>query len=79
MLDMEAPFEIEYEGSSAKVTEHELEDMRVFHILFTGKRKPLVITIAEAAGGKKMVDVGTARAAKRSRRSRQAYCCLYTG
>jgi hypothetical protein len=50
---MEAPFEIEYEGSSATVTEHELEDMRVFHILFMEKRKPLVITIAEAGGGKK--------------------------
>jgi len=52
-MDMEAPFEIEYEGLAANVTEHFLKDMRVFHITFAGKRKPLVITVAEVPGGKK--------------------------
>lgn len=50
---MEAPFEIEYEGFAATVREHELQEMRVFHITFTEKRKALVITVAEAPGGKK--------------------------
>lgn len=50
---MEPPFTIEYEGSAAQVTEHELQEMRVFRITFTGPRKPLVITVAEKPGGKK--------------------------
>jgi hypothetical protein len=50
---MEAPFEIQYEGTTAKVSEHHLQDMRVFRITFTGTRKPLVITVAETPGGKK--------------------------
>ena len=50
---MEAPFAIEYEGSATTVTEHELKEMRVFHIAFNGPRKPLVITVAEMPGGKK--------------------------
>ena len=52
MVDMEAPFTIEYEGI-ATVTEHEVEETRVFHIAFTGSRKALVITVAEGPGGKK--------------------------
>lgn len=50
---MEAPFDIEYEGIAATVTEHYLQEMRVFHILFSNNRKPLVIAVAEAPGGKK--------------------------
>jgi hypothetical protein len=50
---MEAPFTIEYEGLTATVTEHEVQEMRVFRITFIGLRKPLVITVAETAGGKK--------------------------
>ena len=50
---MEASFTIEYEGSAATVTEHELQEMRIFRITFTGQRKPLVITVAERPGGKK--------------------------
>jgi hypothetical protein len=53
MLDMEQVFDIDYEGLTAKVTEHFLKEMRVFHITFAGKRKPLVITVAETPGGKK--------------------------
>jgi hypothetical protein len=47
------PFEIEYDGKPAEVREHYIKDMRVFHITFTDKRRPLVITVAEAPGGKK--------------------------
>ncbi|WP_428329687.1 hypothetical protein [Mucilaginibacter sp.] len=50
---MERPFYIAYDGFTAKVTEHELQEMRVFHIAFDGTRKPLVITVAETPGGKK--------------------------
>jgi len=50
---MEAPFDIEYEGIAATVTEHYLQEMRVFHIAFSSNRKPLVIAVAEAPGGKK--------------------------
>jgi hypothetical protein len=50
---MEAPFSIEYQGLAATVTEHDLAETRVFHITFTGARKPLVITVSEMPGGKK--------------------------
>lgn len=50
---MEAPFDIEYEGVIGKVSEHHLEDMRVFRIIFNSTRNPLVITVAEMPGGKK--------------------------
>jgi hypothetical protein len=53
ILEMEAPFDIEYEGSPARVSEHELQEMRIFRITFTNPRKPLVITVAEKPGGKK--------------------------
>jgi hypothetical protein len=53
IIDMEAPFTIEYEGVAATVDEHHLRDMRVFRITFSGPRKPLVITVAEKPGGKK--------------------------
>jgi hypothetical protein len=47
---MEAPFAIEYEGLTANVSEHELQEMRVFRISFTGPHKPLVINVAEMPG-----------------------------
>jgi hypothetical protein len=50
---MEAPFAIDYEGFAATVSEHTLQDMRIFRITFTGPRKPLVITVAEKPSGKK--------------------------
>jgi len=50
---MEGRFTIEYEGIPATVTEHEVQETRIFHIAFAAGRKPLVITVAEAPGGKK--------------------------
>jgi hypothetical protein len=50
---MEEPFVIGYEGATAEVSEHHLQDMRVFRIIFTDTRKPLVITVAETPAGKK--------------------------
>ena len=53
MRGIESPFEIEYEGLLANVSEHDVEDTRVFHITFSDKRKPLVITVADGPGNKK--------------------------
>ena len=53
MREIEPPFEIEYEGMPANVSEHDVQDTRVFHITFSDKRKPLVITVADAPGNKK--------------------------
>jgi hypothetical protein len=53
MREIEPPFEIEYEGRPANVTEHNVQDTRVFHITFRDKRNPLVITVADAPGDKK--------------------------
>lgn len=50
---MEQPFDIKYEGSPAQVSEHYLEDMRIFRIVFASGRKQLVITVAEKPDGKK--------------------------
>ncbi|SEN02580.1 hypothetical protein SAMN05192574_102219 [Mucilaginibacter gossypiicola] len=50
---MEQAFEIDYDGLPAQVSEHHLEDMRVFRIVFSDKRKPLIVTVAEKPGGKK--------------------------
>jgi hypothetical protein len=53
MREIEPPFEIEFDGITANVREHDVNDTRVFHITFSDKRKPLVITVADAPGNKK--------------------------
>jgi hypothetical protein len=53
MREIEPPFKIEYEGMPANVSEHEIQETRVFHITFSDRRKPLVITVADAPGNKK--------------------------
>jgi len=53
MREVEPPFEIEYDGSKAKVTEAEIKEARVFHIAFLGVRKPLTITVSEDRKEKK--------------------------
>lgn len=47
MREIEPPFEIEYQDKTAKVTEAEIKERRVFHIQFKDTRKPLTITVAE--------------------------------
>jgi len=47
MREIEPPFEIDYHGSKAKVTEAEIKEARVFHIVFLDSRKPLTITVSE--------------------------------
>ena len=46
MVEQQAGFQIIYKGQLATVKEHSLKQKRVFHILFTDKRKPLIITVA---------------------------------
>ena len=53
MREIEPTFEIEYEGLTANVGEHDIQDTRIFHIAFGDKRKPLVITVAEGPGNKR--------------------------
>lgn len=45
MREIEPPFGLSYKGNQIKVTEHEIKDKRVFHIDFSGWRKPLVIAV----------------------------------
>jgi len=53
MREIEPSFEIEFEGMPVNVSEHYVEDTRVFHISFSDKRKPLVITVADGPGNKR--------------------------
>lgn len=45
MRELEPPFDLELDGGSVKVSEHELSGKRVFHVHFNDSRKPLVITV----------------------------------
>ena len=45
MREIEPPFHLEMNGSSIKVSEHELAGKRVFHVHFDDTKKPLVITV----------------------------------
>jgi hypothetical protein len=45
MREIEPPFDLEWEGSSIKVSEHELAGKRIFHVHFINGNKPLVITV----------------------------------
>lgn len=45
MREIEHPFHLELEGSSVKVSEHELEGKRVFHVHFNDGRKPMVLAV----------------------------------
>lgn len=45
MREIEPPFDLELEGNWVRVSEHELEGKRVFHVTFNDARKPLVLTV----------------------------------
>ena len=45
MREIEQPFHIELEGSWVRVSEHELEGKRVFHVNFKDERKPLILAV----------------------------------
>ncbi|TSJ44409.1 hypothetical protein FO440_09580 [Mucilaginibacter corticis] len=50
MRELEAPFTISDGDAVIQVSEHELKEMRLFHLVFPDKRKPLNITVAERRG-----------------------------
>ena len=45
MREIEAPFEIELNGASIRISEHELQGKRVFHADLGKDKKPLVLTV----------------------------------
>ncbi|QQL49919.1 hypothetical protein [Mucilaginibacter ginkgonis] len=45
MRDLEQPFEISYQGSSANVIEAEIRGRRIFQVHFTDGRKPLSVIV----------------------------------
>ena len=45
MREIEPPFHLELGGSWIKVSEHELQGKRVFHVTFNDGRKPLVLSV----------------------------------
>jgi hypothetical protein len=53
MREIEPPFQIDFNGLSLTVTEHEISDERVFHIAFSGVKKDLTIAVG-ISGGKKV-------------------------
>lgn len=53
MREIEPPFEITSGDLTMNVSEHRINNTAVFHIIFSDKRKPLNITIAENSDGGK--------------------------
>lgn len=45
MREIEKPFSLELEGRWIKVSEHELQEKRVFHVHFNDDTKPLVLAV----------------------------------
>lgn len=50
MAESDLPFQIKYGELIVDVTEHYIKEQRVFRLLFSDNRKPLVITVAESHG-----------------------------
>jgi len=53
MRAIEAPFDLDVNGVTLKISEHELAGKRVFHVNYADGRKQLLITIAIGANDKK--------------------------
>jgi len=45
MREIEKPFSLELAGKWIKVSEHELQGKRVFHIHFNDETKPLILAV----------------------------------
>jgi len=50
MRELEPPFTISDAAGIIKVSEHDVKEMRIFHLVFPDRRKPLSITVAERRG-----------------------------
>jgi len=46
-------FEIELNGQTARVFDHTIRSAKVFHIVFSNRRPPLNLTVAENSDGEK--------------------------
>jgi hypothetical protein len=53
MREIEPPFKITSGDLVMNISEHRVKNTAVFHIIFSDKRKPLNITIAENSDGEK--------------------------
>ena len=53
MRDVESPFEIQFKGDVAKVTEAEIKNRRIFYIQFNDDRKLLTVTVGKRPGEEK--------------------------
>ncbi|MBB5440605.1 hypothetical protein HDC92_004308 [Pedobacter sp. AK017] len=49
MREIEAPFALELDGKDIRISEHELQGKRVFHVNFGDGANPLVITVGLSA------------------------------
>jgi hypothetical protein len=45
MREIEPPFGLEFDGHMIRISEHELQGKRVFHVDFKDSRKALVLTV----------------------------------
>lgn len=45
MRHLESAFELELEGNLVRISEHEIESKRVFHVDFKGLKSKLLITV----------------------------------
>lgn len=45
MRYLEPAFELEFDGNSIRISEHEIEGKRVFHVDFKGLKSKLLITV----------------------------------
>jgi hypothetical protein len=50
MRELEQRFTISDGDVIIQVSEHEVKEMRIFHVVFPDRRKPLSITVAERRG-----------------------------
>jgi hypothetical protein len=53
MREIEPPFQLTSGEIVMDISEHRIKNTAVFHIVFSDKRKPLNITIAENSDGEK--------------------------
>lgn len=53
MRPLEPPFEIEINDLKIAVSEHRIAGNRVFRLVFSDPRKPLILTIGERPDGEK--------------------------
>lgn len=64
MFEHNLVFEIEYEGKPVRVSEHYIDEQRVFHVDLPLRGKALILTIAEGPQGRFWTSVPQGRQAE---------------